>query len=299
MPYKRSPEAASRKRQRQNQRLQPRVEALYDELLQRFPQTFFRAPQQIHPLKIGIFQELCDQFSTPRRMLHRVIWRYTHQRAYLQALAEGKPRLDLSGQAVETVTEAQRAQAQARLNQKPNRRRPPRRTQAAHTGHETPPPQAPAQTTLSARQGQEVSETALAASASETPPMDGYQSITRQTITCLECGQTFKQLSTRHLGRHGLDLHSYRTKHGIPSSQPLAARATTERRRQVAQETRPWEKAPMDRKGQGGKGHPPLAPDAEAVREQRGEPGTAVTVAKKWQRNMSAKKAAGPTGSVG
>jgi sRNA-binding protein len=286
MTYKRRPEAARRKRQRQNQRLRPRIEALYDELFQRFPQTFFRAPQQIHPLKIGIFQELCDQFSTPRRMLHRVIWRYTHQRAYLQALAEGKPRLDLSGQAVETLSDAQWAQARARLNLKPTRRKPARLTQAAHPGHETLPPEVPAQATLTTRQAQDASEVAPAASASKTTPMNGCQSITQQTITCLECGQAFKQLSSRHLGRHGLDLHSYRTKHGIPSSEPLAARATTERRRQVVRETRPWEKASMDRKGQGGKGHSSPEPNAEAIRSRQ-------------QRNTSTKKASGQTESAG
>ena len=42
-----------------------------------------------------------------------------------------------------------------------------------------------------------------------TPP-DWRKSLTRHTITCLECGKMFKQLSVRHLREHGLDGRSYR-----------------------------------------------------------------------------------------
>jgi predicted transcriptional regulator len=78
----------------------------------------------------------------------------------------------------------------------------------------------------------------------ETLPtsMNWRESITRHAVTCLECGQSFKQLSPRHLRQHDLDGRSYRNKYGIPRTQPLAARATTDRRREVAQEIKPWEK---------------------------------------------------------
>jgi sRNA-binding protein len=254
MAYKRSPEAERRKRQRQYQRLQPQIEALYDELFLRFPQTFFRPSQEVHPLKIGIFPELCTRIDAPRQVLKHVIERYTRQRAYLQALAEGKPRLDLSGQAVEAVSDSHRAHAQDRLNRKPNRRSASRHRKAEHTAPETmspaTAPQAPAAATLGALQAQEAYEATPAASASGTPQLNWGKSITTETITCLECGQTFKQLSIRHLGLHGLDTRSYRTKYGIPRTQPLAARATTDRRRQLVREIRPWEKAPAYRKGQ-------------------------------------------------
>ena len=254
MAYKRSPEAARRKRQRQYQRLQPQIDALYDEVFRRFPQTFFRAPQDVHPLKIGIFPELCHRIDAPRQVLKHVISRYTRQRAYLQALAAGKPRLALSGQAVETVSDSHRTHAQDRLNRKPNRRSASRRSKEEHLVHAvTPPamaPQASAPATLSALQAQEASEAIPAASTAETPHLNWGKSITTETITCLECGQTFKQLSIRHLRLHGLDTRSYRTKYGIPPTQPLAARATTERRRQLMRERRPWEKAPAYRKGQ-------------------------------------------------
>lgn len=75
-------------------------------------------------------------------------------------------------------------------------------------------------------------------------PVDWKRSIGKNSITCLECGDTFKQLSLRHLTTHDLDPRSYRAKYNIPRSQALSARATTARRRELAQEIRPWELAP-------------------------------------------------------
>ncbi len=73
---------------------------------------------------------------------------------------------------------------------------------------------------------------------------DWKGSITKNTIRCLECGDTFKQLSLRHLTTHDLDPRSYRAKYNIPRSQALSARSTTARRRELAQTIRPWELAP-------------------------------------------------------
>ena len=50
--------------------------------------------------------------------------------------------------------------------------------------------------TLAALKAQE--ETGLGAVRTQEP-VDWRKSITRRTITCLECGQAFKQLSVRHL----------------------------------------------------------------------------------------------------
>ena len=71
---------------------------------------------------------------------------------------------------------------------------------------------------------------------------DWRKSITRHAITCLECGKSFKQLSIRHLRQHDLDGRAYRAKYGIPRTQSLAARQTTARRREIVQQSRPWEK---------------------------------------------------------
>ena len=74
--------------------------------------------------------------------------------------------------------------------------------------------------------------------------VDWRRSITRHAIRCLECGETFKQLSLRHLSTHDLDPRAYRAKYHIPRSQSLSAREVTARRRELAQQIRPWELAP-------------------------------------------------------
>ena len=79
-------------------------------------------------------------------------------------------------------------------------------------------------------------------SAVQAGVVDWRKSITKHAITCLECGVSFKQLSNRHFRQHGLDSRAYRDKYGIPRSQSLAARETTARRKQIVQESRPWEK---------------------------------------------------------
>ena len=84
-------------------------------------------------------------------------------------------------------------------------------------------------------------------------PTNWRKSITKHAITCLECGQSFKQLSIRHLRLHDTDARAYRDKYGIPRTQSLAAKETTARRRQVVQESRPWEKTPRYIKAQKGK----------------------------------------------
>jgi predicted transcriptional regulator len=81
-------------------------------------------------------------------------------------------------------------------------------------------------------------------------PMDWRTSITRHTITCLECGAHLRQLTGNHLRQHGLNARTYRLKYGIPHSQSLAARETAAKRRQIAAEVRPWEKAPAYVKAQ-------------------------------------------------
>jgi predicted transcriptional regulator len=75
-------------------------------------------------------------------------------------------------------------------------------------------------------------------------PVDWRKSIRKHAVECLVCGQTFKQLSARHLSQHGLNPRTYRQHFGIPRNQPLSAKETTAARRRVVQDIRPWEKAP-------------------------------------------------------
>src|SRR5438128_6585195 len=108
---------------------------------------------------------------------------------------------------------------------------------------------------LQALQAQEDANGSVAVVTPETPPerVHWRKSITKHTVTCLECGASFKQLSVRHLKEHGLDGKTYRLKYGIPRAQPLAAKETTLKRKEIVQRSRPWEKAPTFRKAQEGK----------------------------------------------
>lgn len=91
------------------------------------------------------------------------------------------------------------------------------------------------------------------ANGSAPTALNWRKSIKKSTITCLECGATFKQLSVRHLKDHELDSRSYRSRYGIPRTQPLSAKETTAIRKQIVQRSRPWEKAPTFMKAQAGK----------------------------------------------
>jgi predicted transcriptional regulator len=144
--------------------------------------------------------------------------------------------------------------------------------------------------TLTALKAQEEIGTTSTVPGAQTAPVDWRKSITKHAVTCLDCGQTFKQLTIRHLRQHGLDARSYRAKYAIPRTQPLAARATTARRREVVQETRPWEKSPRYRKGQPRHGTASPEPEAETLPEETEEPSTAAPAQPKRQRKTTPKK---------
>src|SRR5512145_2933228 len=60
---------------------------------------------------------------------------------------------------------------------------------------------------LKSLQAQEEGNGSVAVITPETPPtpVNWRKSITKHTVTCLECGASFKQLSGRHLKEHALD----------------------------------------------------------------------------------------------
>ncbi len=60
--------------------------------------------------------------------------------------------------------------------------------------------------------------------------MDPAKSIQKNKITCLECGESFKMLSPKHLRSHDLTLKEYREKYGFKARQPLCAKALSEKR---------------------------------------------------------------------
>lgn len=144
--------------------------------------------------------------------------------------------------------------------------------------------------TLAALRAQEEFVTTTAVPMAETAPVEWRKSITKRTVTCLECRQAFKQLSRRHLRMHGLDGRSYRAKYGIPQTQPLAARNTVVRRREVIRKTRPWEKAPMFRRAQTRHGNASPEPAAEVPRDEIEALTVAAPTSPKRQRKTAPEK---------
>ncbi len=152
---------------------------------------------------------------------------------------------------------------------------------------------------LAELKAQEDMGTTTVAPTNETPPVDWRKSITKHTVTCLECGQSFKQLSMRHLVMHGLDGRSYRAKYGIPRTQPLAAKTTTARRRELVQGIRPWEQTSTYLKGQARNGHAAPEPEAEALPDEIEAPTAAAPTQPKRQRKTTSKKTARKKSSQG
>lgn len=98
--------------------------------------------------------------------------------------------------------------------------------------------------------------------------VDWKKSIKKHSVECLVCGQTFKQLSARHLSTHDLDPRSYRQRFNIPRTQALSAKETTALRKRVVQESRPWEKAPTYMKANAKKSTNSKAVKAKGTRKK-------------------------------
>jgi predicted transcriptional regulator len=66
--------------------------------------------------------------------------------------------------------------------------------------------------------------------AEAKPAMSPEKSIQKNQVVCLECGQTFKMLSPKHLSSHELTPKEYRKKYCFSMRQPLCAKVLSERR---------------------------------------------------------------------
>lgn len=71
---------------------------------------------------------------------------------------------------------------------------------------------------------------------------DPRKSIKEKSISCLECGKTFKILTRKHLGTHGLDAVSYREKWNLKKDTPLVCKGLQRERRKKMKDMRLWEK---------------------------------------------------------
>ncbi len=74
------------------------------------------------------------------------------------------------------------------------------------------------------------------------PVEDAKKSIKERTVTCLECGKSFKVLSKRHLESHGLTPKEYREKYGLKKGTPLVCKALVKQRRAKMNEMKIWQR---------------------------------------------------------
>lgn len=74
------------------------------------------------------------------------------------------------------------------------------------------------------------------------PAVPPAKSIKEKSVTCLECGKTFKIITRKHLAMHDLDMDSYREKWGIKKNTPLVCKELQRERRKKMKEMQLWEK---------------------------------------------------------
>lgn len=72
--------------------------------------------------------------------------------------------------------------------------------------------------------------------------LDPKKAIKEKSITCVECGKTFKILTKKHLSTHGLTPESYREKNGYKKGMPLVCKSLQRERRKKMRDMKLWER---------------------------------------------------------
>ena len=75
--------------------------------------------------------------------------------------------------------------------------------------------------------------------ASSDVQSDPRKSIKEKSITCMECGKTFKILTRKHLASHNLDAAEYREKWGLKKDTPLVCKGLQRERRKKMKDMKP------------------------------------------------------------
>lgn len=93
-------------------------------LIDHFPGAFFKKPNQIKPLKIGIFDDIIEFYermdSPPfsKKAIREALNYYSNSPAYLNSQKTNSARVDLYGNEVDEVTEEQARYAQQKYHLK-------------------------------------------------------------------------------------------------------------------------------------------------------------------------------------
>lgn len=87
-----------------------------------------------------------------------------------------------------------------------------------------------------------ISEGCSSASNEATPVIDPQKAIKEKTISCVECGKSFKILTKKHLATHGLSAEEYREKCGYKKGTPLVCKSLQRERRKKMKDMKLWER---------------------------------------------------------
>ncbi|WP_291318605.1 MucR family transcriptional regulator [Desulfonatronospira sp.] len=90
---------------------------------------------------------------------------------------------------------------------------------------------------------QEVTE--VQAEQEQQPAADPRKAIKEKSITCLECGKSFKVITKKHLEKHGLTPEEYKAKWGYRKNQSLVSKYLARERKKKMQEMELWKKREM------------------------------------------------------
>ena len=72
--------------------------------------------------------------------------------------------------------------------------------------------------------------------------IDPSKAIKEKSITCVECGKSFKLLTKKHLASHGFTPEEYRAHCGYKKGAPLVCKSLQRERRKKMRSMRLWER---------------------------------------------------------
>jgi len=87
-----------------------------------------------------------------------------------------------------------------------------------------------------------ISEGVAVVEEGAAPATDPKKAIKEKSVTCLECGKTFKILTKKHLATHSLTADEYRAKYGYKKGTPLVSKSLQRERRTKMKDMKLWEK---------------------------------------------------------
>jgi predicted transcriptional regulator len=76
----------------------------------------------------------------------------------------------------------------------------------------------------------------------QEPAMEPKKAIKEKSITCLNCGKSFKVLTKKHLALHDLTPDEYREQWGYKKNTPLVCKSLQRQRRRKMKEMKLWER---------------------------------------------------------